>query len=145
MSKASHARRVFLSLFCVFCLIAVTAPAARSWSLFGSDTPDDLVGVYSVEDRGQLKEFVRIDKRGDAFFFQGHENTGWSTPAQVTPVSKASFEQLLKQPVTVDFVALGNNNLAIFKVPKGWKIGKFECKTGYWMMMMLGPIELHKQ
>ena len=53
-------------------------------------------------------------------------------------------EQLLKQPVTVDFVALGNNNLAIFKVPKGWKIGKFECKTGYWMMM-LGPIELHKQ
>ena len=69
----------------------------------------------------------------------------WKAPEQLTPVEKVTLEQLLKKPVSFDFVGLGTKFVAVLKVPKGWKMDQFECQTGYVMIWMLGPLELHKQ
>lgn len=67
------------------------------------------------------------------------------SPVEITPVSKADLDKMLNETVTVDFSGLGNNNIALIKVPKGWKSGQFECKTAYWLATMLGPVDVHKQ
>ena len=110
-----------------------------------STSPSSLVGTYSIEEGGQLKEFIRIEMQGDKFTMSEKQSGTWRTPVEITPVSKADLEKMLKEPVTVDFTALGNKNVAIIQVPKGWRSGKFESKTGVWLASMLGPIELHKK
>ena len=110
-----------------------------------SKSPTSLVGTYSVEEHGQLNEFIRIEKQGDKFTMSEKQSGRWLSPVEITPVSKADLEKILKEPVTVDFIGLGNKNVAIFQVPKGWRSGQFECETGIWLATMLGPIDLHKQ
>ena len=110
-----------------------------------SASPSSLVGTYSVEERGQLNEFIRIEKHGDKFTLSEKQSGLWLTPVEIVPVSKADLEKMLKEPVTINFTGLGNNNVAIIQVPKGWRSGSFECKTGIWLATMLGPIDLHKQ
>ena len=34
--------------------------------------------------------------------------------------------------------------LAVLKVPQGWRIGSFVCRTGYLLATRLGPVELHR-
>ena len=117
-----------------------------SFAIIGcSASSSSLAGTYSVEEGGQLKEFIRIEKQGDKFTMSEKQSGSWRTPVEITPVSKADLEKMLKEPVTVDFTALGNKSVAIIQVPKGWRSGKFECKTGVWLATMLGPIDLHKQ
>jgi hypothetical protein len=108
-------------------------------------SPGSLVGIYAVEERGQLNEFIRIEKQGDKFTMSEKQSGRWLPPVEITPVSKADLEAMLKEPVTVSFPGLGNKNVAIIQVPKGWRSGNFECKTGIWLATMLGPIDLHKQ
>jgi len=67
-------------------------------------------------------------------------------PRPTRLMGKSDLQKLIKEPVTVHVVGLGNDSitLMLFKVPKGWRWGKFECKTGYWLLSALGPIELYK-
>jgi hypothetical protein len=108
-------------------------------------TPASLVGTYSVEEHGRLIEFIRIEKQGDKYFMSEKQSGKWLSPVEVTPVSKADLEKILQQPVKIDFTGLGNKDIALLQVPKGWKSGTFECKTGFWLATMLGPVELHKK
>ena len=41
-------------------------------------------------------------------------------------------------------VGLGTNQAALFRVPKGWKVGGFESKTGYVFLSLFGPLEVTK-
>ena len=66
-------------------------------------------------------------------------------PVKLTPVDKAGLEKLINEPVSVTFVGLGNDMVAIFKMPAGWKTRKFETKTGYWLATIFGPVELHRR
>lgn len=109
-----------------------------------SGSPSSLVGTYSIEERGQLKEFIRIEKNGEKFTLSEKAGGNWIKPVEVTTLSKDDFEKIIKEPVTVDFIGLGNKNAAIIKVPKGWRTKNFESKTGVWLASVLGPIELHK-
>lgn len=104
-----------------------------------------LVGAYSVDAGGKLMEFVRVEKQGDAFTVSHNQNGRWSSPEVAKPVSKEKFQSLTKEAVTVNFSGLSCGSVAIFQVPKGWRSNGFECKTGYFLMTLLGPVELHKQ
>ena len=123
------------------CLITILSIVITGCSISSSS----LVGTYAVEERGQLRELIRIEKVGDKFTLSEKQSGGWLPPVEITPVSKASLEQFLKEPLTADFTALGNKNVAIVKVPKAWRSGKFESKTGIWLATFLGPIDLQKQ
>jgi hypothetical protein len=39
---------------------------------------------------------------------------------------------------------LGNESLAVVQIRQGWKLGTFECKTGFMLASSLGPIELYR-
>lgn len=110
-----------------------------------SESPSSLVGTYSVEENGQLNEFIRIEQEGDKFTLSEKQNGRWLSPVEITSVSKADLEEVLDEPVTVDFNGLGNETVAIIQVPKGWRSGNFESTTGIWLATIIGPIELHKR
>jgi hypothetical protein len=109
-----------------------------------SGSPTSLVGTYSIENHGKINEFIRIEKQGDKYFLTEKQSGKWLSPLEVIPVSKAKLEEFLKETVKVEFSGIGNDNIALFQVPKGWKSGPFVCNTGFWLATMLDPIELHK-
>ena len=103
-----------------------------------------LVGTYAIKERGTLKEFIKIEQQGDQYFLSEKQSGRWLRPVPVAPRSSSDLAKVIKEPVTVPVEGLGNNQIAIYKVPVGWRTGKFVCNTGYWLASMLGPIELHR-
>ena len=106
---------------------------------------DSLVGTYAIKQNGKLSELVRIERSGNEYAMFGKESGQWEGPVKVTPVDKTKLEAILREPVSVSFAGLGNDKVAIFKMPAGWRSRKFETKTGYWLATWGGPVELHKQ
>jgi len=125
--------RLFVTVISVFLFAAGCA-----------ELPVSLVGTYSIEEHGQLKEFIRIEKQGDKYLLSEKQGGRWLSPVEVTSVSKEDLEKMLKEPIKVQFTGLGNNNVALLRVPKGWKSGQFTSITGFWLASMIGPLELHK-
>ncbi len=103
-----------------------------------------LVGTYSVEDHGKLVESVRLEHPSDKFILTEKKGQTWETPTELKPATQADLDRLLKGAELKDVVGLGNQNVVLLSVPKGWKAGPFESKTGYLLLTILGPIELHK-
>jgi hypothetical protein len=108
------------------------------------ENPASLVGTYSIEENGKLKETIRITQRGDTYLISEKDGHAWLVPTEVTPAGNQEAEDILGTPVTGISAGLGNPQVAVLQVPKGWKLGAFECRTGFWMASALGPIELHK-
>jgi hypothetical protein len=106
--------------------------------------PASLVGIYSIEENGSLTETVRIVQRGDAYFISEKDGPYWLIPTEVTSVDNREVGKILGTHVTGISEGLGNNLVAVLQVPKGWRLGEFECKTGFWLASSLGPLELHK-
>ena len=75
---------------------------------------------------------------------ESQRGDGWKKPQEVKPLDKADLQRMLQGSSTDDVVALGTNQAALCKVPKGWKAGQFESKTGYVFLSLFGPVELHK-
>jgi hypothetical protein len=121
----------------VVCLFAFTITGCKSKSAA-------LVGTYSIEDNGQLKQFARITRYGDKFLISEKYEVQWLAPDEVAPVDGDDIERIVNTPVTGISTSLGNRRVAIVQVPVGWKSGAFESKTGYWLASSLGPVELHK-
>lgn len=108
-------------------------------------SPPFLVGTYSVDDKGQRVEFLRIEQKDGKFLAsESQRGGGWKNPVEVKPLGKADLEKITKASVPDDVVGLGVGQAALFQVPKGWQAGKFESKTGYVFLTFLGPVELHK-
>lgn len=126
--------RNFIALLCLI-LVPLQSAAASP----------DIVGTYSIMQRGKLVEFIRIESSVSGYTLSEKQSGKWRRPIEVNPVSKAQLEKILKQPVTAPFTGLGSKSIAIFQFPKGWTSRKFTCSTGYWLATVLGPIELHKQ
>jgi hypothetical protein len=103
-----------------------------------------LVGTYSLEDNGQLKQFARITRDGDKFLISEKYETDWLAPEEVASIDTDDIERIVNTPVTGITTCLGNRRVAVVQVPVGWKSGGFESKTGYWLASSLGPVELHK-
>ena len=107
-------------------------------------SPPSLVGTYSADNKGQRVEFLRIEQKDGKFLSSEKKPNGWSNPVEVEPVSKDDLNKLFARTAGNDVVALGTNQAALCKVPKGWKAGNFECKTGYVFLSLFGAVELHK-
>ena len=93
--------------------------------------PPSLVGTYSVDNKGQRVEFLCVEQKDGKFLSTEKKRDAWGSPVEVKPLDKASLNKLFAGKETADMVALGTNQAALCKVPKGWKAGNFECKTGY--------------
>jgi hypothetical protein len=103
-----------------------------------------LVGTYSVEEHGSLKELVRIAQDGDKFTIAMKDDRVWLPSEEVEAVDEDDVNRILDAPVAGSLQGLGNSRVAVLLVHPGWKSGAFVCKTGYWMASALGPMELHK-
>jgi hypothetical protein len=103
-----------------------------------------LVGAYSVEENGALKEFIRITRNGDTYFLSEKDGISWLVPLEVATAGDQEVSDILGTPVTGISAGVGNRQVAVVRVPPGWKLGTFESKTGFWLASAPGPIELHK-
>jgi hypothetical protein len=108
------------------------------------NNPASLVGTYSVEENGKLQDFLRVEKSGDTYTITEKDGKEWLSPAEVTPAGEQEVEDILGSPVKGLISGLGDRQVAVLKVPPGWKMGAFECKTGFWLASTYGPVELHK-
>jgi hypothetical protein len=107
-------------------------------------SPASLVGAYSVEENGRMKEFIRVERSGDTYNILEKDGAKWLSPGEVAPAGDEEVTEILGTPVTGISTGLGNRQIAVVEVPPEWKLGAFECKTGFWLASALGPIELHK-
>lgn len=105
---------------------------------------DALLGRFGLIEHGTLVEFARIEQRQQKYLLYRKHAGRWLAPVEVARITRAQLEAMIKQPMTVPFEGLGNDRLALLKVPKGWKIGSFVCHSGYCAATVLGPAELQK-
>lgn len=121
----------------LFCFLTIGLAGCRK-------PPTSLVGTYSVKDGGILKEFIRIEKVGDKYLIAEKDNRKWLSPEEAAPVDEEDLELILAQPFKGSMSSVGTRSMAIVQVEKGWKLDKFESKTGYLLVSALGPLELYK-
>ncbi len=108
-------------------------------------SPPSLVGTYSADDKGKRVEFLRIEQQNGKFLAsESRHGSGWLNPTEVKPLGKADLEKIAQASISGDVVGLGTNEAALFQVPKGWKVGGFESKTGYVFLSLFGPLEVFK-
>ena len=124
----------------------IASPTARSWSLWGAESPDALLGTYTMVGREAIGA-MQIVKRGDKYFM---EDLKAHSEIEARLVDKAKLESAFKGSVfkglvSADVVALEIRKGVLLKVPMGWRLGSFESKTGYLLLNGLGPVELNKQ
>jgi hypothetical protein len=105
---------------------------------------NDLLGTFNLIEDGRVIEYIRLERRDHGFVLSRMHAGQWLAPIGVAPLSRQKLEAIIRQRVDVAFESLGDDRLAVLKVPKGWKIGSFVCSTGYLLATMLGPAELHK-
>ena len=121
----------------------VLPPFLASGSCYGEPL-DELCGTFALIEDGRAVEYIRIERRGPRFLLSRMRAGKSVAPVPVEPVTRQKLEAIIKQPVDITFEGLGNDRLAVLKVPKGWRIASFVCSTGYLLATTLGPAELHK-
>ena len=125
-------------------VIALLALCASSAVRANAGHFDDLVGEYALDENGRLVEFIRIEQQKQKYVLYRKKGEGWLGPVEITPISRTGIEAILKRRVDIAFEGLGNDTLAVFRVPKGWTLDTFVCHSGYWVATVLGPAELQK-
>jgi hypothetical protein len=121
-------------------LMPILAGASPSYAA----SLDDLRGTFSLAEDGRVIEYIRVERSGSRFVLSRMHAGHWLAPVPVVPVSRQRLEAIVRQPINVAFEGLGNDQLAVVKVPRGWRIGTFVCNTGYLLATTLGPAELSK-
>ena len=58
------------------------------------------------------------------------------------PLTKEEFAKLVGAGIDVPFTGIVYGGTALIKVPAGWQHNKFQTKTGYILLWLLGPLEL---
>ena len=137
----AQTRRDFLCLLSAFGMTMIASPTARSWSLWGAESPDALLGTYTMVGREAIGT-MQIVKRGDKYFMQ---DVKAHSEFEAKPVDKAKLESVFKELVSADVVALDIGVGVLLKLPMGWRLGSFESKTGYLLLSVRGPLGLNKQ
>ena len=107
-------------------------------------SPDTLIGIYGIHNNGETEPFLRITQEAGRYLLSEKSGNKWRAPANVIPLSESTLHAYVKTPITVEFVGLGNNEIAVYKMPAGWHYGFFTTKTGYWAETSSGPVELYK-
>lgn len=142
--RGSDAERPQLRL--PVCLLTMTALllASVATECFGARF-DTLLGTFELmNEDGSPIESIRIERHQQKYVLYRARHGQWQTPVEVASVSKPELESMINQRMDVEFEGLGNSELAVLKVPKGWKVGSFTCYSGYWLATVAGPAELQK-
>jgi hypothetical protein len=143
LTSVSAARRRAMARMIRFLPVAIPLFLSPTGKCYAA-TYDSLLGTFGLIENGKLTEFVRIEHRQQKYFLSRKHGGEWLAPVEVDPVTRAQLEAIVKEPVKVEFEGLGNDRLALLKVPEGWKLGTFICRTGYWVATLVGPVEVQK-
>ena len=105
-----------------------------------------LVGVYTVQQDGQRKELLKIERDGDAYVMRDKVRTAdWSEPKMtMKPVTREHWSRITTDKENTAFVGVASEQLGIFKVPAGWQKNGFQTSTGYFLFYSRGPVEAYK-
>jgi hypothetical protein len=109
-----------------------------------AESLDALQGSFGMDEDGRIVEIIRIERRGHAFMLFQKRAGQWLAPVALAPVTRRQMETIMGQPIDIAFEGLGDGELAVLRVPQGWRIGSFVCRTGYLLATRLGPVELHR-
>ncbi len=106
-----------------------------------------LVGVYTVQQDGQRKELLKIERDGDAYVMRDKvRSEDWSAPRmRLAPVTREGWQRITGDAGATDFVGVASERLGVFKVPPGWGKDGFRTETGYFLFYSQGPVEVQKQ
>lgn len=110
-----------------------------------SNGAESITGTYGIEEHGKLEPLLKVESSGGTYSVSEYHAGKWTAvSAAVKPFVKTDLEQLTKHKVDVPVDGIQTNSFALIHVPKGWTDGPFTTKTGYFVFMLLGPVELQK-
>jgi len=108
----------------------------------GSET---ITGTYGYDDHGKLTPLLKVESQGDGYAVSEYHAGTWSSvSSEVKPFTGTDLEQLTKHKIDVPVDGLQTNAFALVHVPKGWADGPFTTKTGYFVFMLFGPLDIQK-
>ena len=136
MTRTAYSRQFTICLLAI-AFIAVSGCSAQV-------SPDTLIGTYGVQNNGKTELFLRIVRKDGRYLLSEKISGKWATPINAIPLSQSTLHAYIKTPISVAFAGLGNNKIAVYKMPPGWNYKGFITKTGYWAATVSGPVALYK-
>ncbi|MDB0541221.1 hypothetical protein LBW62_08180 [Ralstonia solanacearum] len=110
----------------------------------GSST-GDIVGEYSVQGKNGLEPTLRVEKADGNYAIQEFHNGNWrALQGPVRELTKEQAQALFGRAVTESVSGISTKDFALVHVPSNWNNKDFPTTTGYLLVSMLGPVELHK-
>lgn len=110
----------------------------------GSST-NDIAGEYSVQGKNGLEPTLRVEKSDGNYAVQEFRNGNWrAIPGPVKDLTKEQAQALFGRAVTEQVSGISTKDFALVHVPAAWSNKDFPTTTGYLLVSMLGPVELHK-
>jgi hypothetical protein len=110
----------------------------------GSST-NDIVGEYSVQGKNGQEPILRVEKSDGNYAVQEFHNGNWRViQGPVKELTKEQAQALFGRAVTEPVNGISTKDFALVHVPASWSNKDFPTKTGYLLVSMLGPVELHK-
>ena len=114
-----------------------------------SNAEDNLIGTFSFDSNGQMKEMYRVEKDGENYILFDKNNYSQIWKKVETPlivITKEEFLKATKMEALDSFAGLRKGKqLLIYKTDKGFKLGGFTSKTGYFAFYAGSFLELHKK
>jgi len=122
-------------------------------SVVSASESDALIGTYSASYYGEQADRYRIEKDGNKFRLFEHKTTingsHWERAHEngaVNVVDKKQFEKMMKSSVAGSAFGLNfANRVVIFKVKKGFSVGRFKTETGYFVFFDGVFLDLKKE
>ncbi|MFC0400186.1 hypothetical protein [Paraburkholderia rhizosphaerae] len=104
-----------------------------------------MTGTYGYDDHGTVTPLLKVESQGNSYAVSEYAQGKWSPVAStIKPFTKEDLEQITKHKIDVPVDGLETNGFALVHVPNGWTDGSFATKTGYFVLMMYGPIDVQK-
>ncbi|MCK4118385.1 hypothetical protein ACI2UK_13790 [Ralstonia nicotianae] len=98
-----------------------------------------------MQGKSGLQPLLRIEKSGDTFTVSDFHNGTWRpTAGPVSALTKAKFQEVVGHRVDGEVTGIWTKDFAFVHVPAGWNDKNFPTSTGYLVVWMMGPLELHK-
>jgi hypothetical protein len=106
---------------------------------------ESLDGTYGIVAQGKVHPVLKVESTGDHYTVEQFEGGKWSQISDpVKPFAKADLEEMTKEKISVPVDGIQSKSFAFVHVPKGWTGGGFTTSTGYFVLMVFGPLELQK-
>ena len=106
---------------------------------------ESITGTYGYDDHGKVTPLLKVESQGDRYAVSEYHTGTWApVSSPVKPFTKEDLEQITKHKIDVPVDGLQTNGFALIHVPKGWTDGPFTTKTGFFVFMLFGPLDVQK-